>query len=76
MNFTSFIKYCQKHIKGDEKGEAQTFLDHFFTALGYAECYKGSGAEFEYRITTTGVARVYKNKVEYVNDECVRFDCG
>lgn len=37
MDFKPFIEYCKKHIKSDEKGEAQTFLDHFFMALGYAD---------------------------------------
>ncbi|HLG38843.1 MAG TPA: type IIL restriction-modification enzyme MmeI, partial [Chitinophagaceae bacterium] len=50
MDFIPFIDYCDKHIKGDEKGEAQIFLDHFFTALGYADGLKGAGAECEYRV--------------------------
>ncbi len=41
-----FVAYCQRHIKGDEKGEAQIFLDRFFTALGYPEGLKGAGAEW------------------------------
>lgn len=45
-----FISYCQTHIKGDEKGEAQTFLDRFFVALGHPEGYKGAGADCEFRI--------------------------
>lgn len=45
-----FIQYCKKHIKGDEKGEAQVFLDRFFMALGYAEGVKGAGATLEDRI--------------------------
>lgn len=45
-----FIQYCHKHIKGDEKGEAQTFLDRFFVALGYSEGHKGAGATCEFRI--------------------------
>ncbi len=53
MDFTSFIEYCNKHITGDEKGEAQIFLDHFFTALGYADGLKGAGADCEYRIRDT-----------------------
>jgi hypothetical protein len=32
-DFHSFIEYTNKHIRGDEKGEAQVFLDHFFQAL-------------------------------------------
>ena len=50
MSFESFIQYCHTHIKGDEKGEAQIFLDHFFVALGYAEGLKGAGASLEFRI--------------------------
>ncbi len=47
---SEFVEYCQRHIKGDEKGEAQIFLDHFFTALGYPAGLKGAGAECEYRV--------------------------
>ena len=69
MDFTLFIEYCNKHIKGDEKGEAQTFLDHFFTALGYEDGYKGAGADCEYRIknekkkTTSFADLVWKPRV-------------
>jgi SAM-dependent methyltransferase len=45
-----FVEYTKKHIKGDEKGEAQIFLDHFFMSLGYAEGLKGAGADCEFRI--------------------------
>lgn len=45
-----FVDYTKKHIKGDEKGEAQIFLGHFFVALGYKEGLKGAGAECEFRI--------------------------
>ena len=50
---TDFVDYCRKHIKGDEKGEAQIFLDRFFTALGYEEGLKGAGAECEFRVRDT-----------------------
>ena len=53
MDFQSFIDYCNKHIKGDEKGEAQIFLDHFFVALGYPDGVKGAGAILEDRIKNT-----------------------
>jgi SAM-dependent methyltransferase len=46
----TFVEYCNTHIKGDEKGEAQIFLDRFFTALGYPEGLKGAGADLEFRI--------------------------
>lgn len=50
MNLSHFIEYCNKHIKGDEKGEAQIFLDRFFNALGYEDGLKGAGAECEFRL--------------------------
>ncbi len=46
----SFVTYCQQHIRGDEKGEAQIFLDHLFTAFGHADGLKGAGAELEFRV--------------------------
>lgn len=49
-SLTQFVAYCKQYIKGDEKGEAQTFLDRFFTALGYPEGHKGAGATCEFRI--------------------------
>ncbi len=50
MALTDFVNYCNKHIKGDEKGEAQVFLERFFIALGYEDGYKGAGATLEDRI--------------------------
>lgn len=50
MDFIPFIEYCKKYIRGDEKGEAQIFLDHLFVALGYPDGLRGAGAECEFRI--------------------------
>ena len=36
-------------LKGDEKSEAQTFLDHFFRALGHGGVIE-AGATFEFRV--------------------------
>src|SRR5665811_550665 len=47
--FEEFFNYCQNNIRGDEKGEAQLFLEHFFVALGYKGT-KEAGATFEHRI--------------------------
>jgi SAM-dependent methyltransferase len=44
-----FVQFCQQHIKGDEKGESQTFLDRFFRAFGH-EGVLEAGATFEERI--------------------------
>lgn len=44
-----FVQWAQSHIKGDEKGEAQVFLDHLFVAFGHP----GSldvGGEKEFRV--------------------------
>ncbi len=50
MNLQDFIAYCETHITGDEKGEAQIFLDHFFRALGHEHGLKGAGANLEFLI--------------------------
>ena len=69
MDFISFIDYCNKHIKGDEKGEAQVFLERFFIALGYPDGYKGAGAILQDRIknvqkkTTSFADLVWKPRV-------------
>ncbi len=43
--FLDFVK----SLKGDEKSEAQTFLDRLFKALGHAGAQE-AGATFEYRV--------------------------
>ncbi len=48
-----FVAWCQNHVTGDEKGQAQVFLDHLFQALGLP----GSldvGGQPEYRIRKAG----------------------
>ena len=42
-------EFCKKYIIGDEKGQAQIFLDHFFQAFGHAGALQ-AGAVFEERI--------------------------
>ena len=44
-----FVDWCATHIGGDEKGEAQIFLDQLFRAFGHAGV-KEAGAAFEDRI--------------------------
>ena len=44
-----FAAYVRTTLVGDEKGEAQNFLDHFFRALGHAGVLE-AGATLEYRI--------------------------
>ena len=43
-----FARFAQA-LRGDEKSEAQTFLDHFFRALGHAGAIE-AGATFEFRV--------------------------
>jgi SAM-dependent methyltransferase len=47
-DLTAFVKFAST-LRGDEKGEAQTFLDHFFRALGHAGVIE-AGAMFEFRV--------------------------
>ena len=44
-----FVRYRQEHLTGDEKGEAQVFLDRFFRALGHAGV-REAGATLEQRV--------------------------
>ena len=45
----SFVSWVEANIKGDEKGEAQVFLDRFFQAFGHAGL-REAGATLEERI--------------------------
>ena len=44
-----FATWCQKHITGDEKGQAQIFLDRLFQAFGQPGCLDVGGTT-EFRI--------------------------
>ncbi|RYG88782.1 MAG: class I SAM-dependent DNA methyltransferase [Alphaproteobacteria bacterium] len=46
---TAFQEYARDHITGDEKGEAQVFLDRLFIAFGH-KGHKEAGATLEQRI--------------------------
>ncbi|MBW4477120.1 MAG: N-6 DNA methylase [Tolypothrix brevis GSE-NOS-MK-07-07A] len=41
-----FVNFCQQHIKGEERKEAQTFLDRFFRAFGHEGALE-AGASYE-----------------------------
>ena len=41
-----FIDFCKEHITGQERKEAQTFLDRFFKAFGYEGALE-AGAKYE-----------------------------
>lgn len=57
---SNFVQWCEAHISGDEKGEAQIFLDQFFRAFGHAG-FKEAGAICETRIKNE------KNKTSFAD---------
>ncbi|MFN2507424.1 MAG: type IIL restriction-modification enzyme MmeI [Chthoniobacterales bacterium] len=46
--FSEFIEFART-LRGDEKSEAQSFLDRFFRALGHPSAIE-AGATFEFRV--------------------------
>ena len=48
-NLSKFVVWCQKHITGDEKGQAQIFLDRLFQAFDQPGCLDVGGTT-EFRI--------------------------
>jgi len=44
-----FVAWCQKHLTGDEKGQAQIFLDRLFQSFGQSGCLDVGGTT-EFRI--------------------------
>src|SRR5947209_5453389 len=49
QKLSAFVGWCQKHVTGDEKGEAQIFLDRLFQAFGHGGV-KEAGATLEMRV--------------------------
>lgn len=49
QSLQTFVSFCQKHIKGHERKEAQTFLDRFFRAFGHEGALE-AGASYEQAI--------------------------
>jgi type II restriction/modification system DNA methylase subunit YeeA len=43
---SKFVNFCLSHIKGEERKEAQTFLDRFFRAFGHEGALE-AGASYE-----------------------------
>jgi len=50
QSLEAFIRYRQDHLTGDEKGEAQVFLDRLFIAFGHSGVHE-AGAKLEKRLT-------------------------
>ena len=49
VRLAAFVEWVGAHITGDEKGQAQIFLDRFFQALGHRGCLEVGGTP-EYRV--------------------------
>ena len=47
-DLSEFVRFAQT-LRGDEKSESQTFLDHFFRAFGHKGVIE-AGATFEFRV--------------------------
>ncbi|MEN9479376.1 MAG: hypothetical protein RLZZ298_771 [Pseudomonadota bacterium] len=58
----TFVDWCTTHITGDEKGEAQIFLDHLFRAFGHAGL-KEAGATCENRVKKNGGGTAFADLV-------------
>jgi len=52
QRLVSFSDWRKQNLRGDEKGEAQVFLDRLFQAFGWDGVYE-AGATLEYRIAKT-----------------------
>ena len=53
VKLAEFTSWCQKNITGDEKGQAQIFLDRLFQAFGQPGCLDVGGAT-EFRLRKSG----------------------
>ncbi len=50
QKLTAFVRWCEAHITGDEKGQAQIFLDRLFQAFGHGGSLDvGGSPEFRVR---------------------------
>ncbi|MGN6627458.1 MAG: hypothetical protein ACTHLN_12650 [Tepidisphaeraceae bacterium] len=43
QKLAQFVEWASKHVSGDEKGEAQTFIDHLFIAFGQKGAHEVGG---------------------------------
>ncbi len=52
QRLSEFVHWTRQHITGDEKGQAQIFLDRLFQAFGQQGVHE-AGASFEFRVKNT-----------------------
>ncbi|MCM2289065.1 MAG: N-6 DNA methylase [Sulfuritalea sp.] len=62
VTLAGFVAWCREHISGDEKGEAQLYLDHLFRAFGHAGL-KEAGATCEDRVKKDGGGTAFADLV-------------
>ena len=55
QKLAEFVAWVKQHLTGDEKGEAQLFLDRLFQAFGHAGL-KEAGATLEFRVAKAAEA--------------------
>lgn len=61
-----FVACSQKHITGDEKGQAQIFLDRLFQSFGQRGCLDVGGT------ASPGVQHEYPDAEKLVTEDCIR----
>jgi hypothetical protein len=72
---SEFTAWCAKHIAGDEKGQAQIFLDRLFQAFGQPGCLDVRGVtKFRVRkpVMPPGVPKNYPDAKKLVTGACIR----
>jgi hypothetical protein len=62
VSLADFVTWCASHIRGDEKGEAQLFLNQLFRAFGHAGL-REAGATCEERIRKDGGGTAFADLV-------------
>jgi hypothetical protein len=72
---SEFVAWCAKHITGDEKGEAQLFLERLFQAFGNAGL-KEVGATLEFRVVKDTGGTAFADLVYGTGLPCLTSDNG
>lgn len=67
---SEFVRFAQT-LRGDEKSESQSFLDHFFRAFGHKGAIE-AGAVFEFRVAKKPGSPQWFSRVKRANFLCAR----
>lgn len=65
---SEFVGFAQT-LRGDGKSEAQTFLDHFFRALGHDGVIEAGAGE---KITPPSVPLPAEEHRQFITDDCIQ----